>query len=469
MHSRAGKVPVRTPSLAYYYAAILFLLAVAFVLRLFGVWSDIPFTYDVGILQHWGHTLFYNGLAAFYSDGAFSDYPPLYMYVLWAIGAVRDAFGFAPHYISPRSNLVTFMPAILFDLAAGALVYFSCLYFGKDEGRTTLPNAFGVPFWLTAVYLWNPAVILNSSIWGQVDAVHTFMMALALFSLAKNLARPSIVPYLLFGLAVMVKPQSLIVAPIFLCSALHYVWALRGGDAWRINHKQLVTAGTLLLFAVATFALMFAVSAPFAWTGTFPFVDFYYVVSQYIETFGQRPHPTINAYNFHFMVGGNWGSITPFLAFVGYSSIVAVTLTVFWLLLGKFRASTLFFSGALLFMTTFTFSVRMNERYGFPAMLFLVLAYVALRYEAPAEKALHRGLLWIFTLFSLAHFANVADILLIGMRGGQRLFTVGVEGTVNVWLVGQPVDEAAALVAAVNMALVAAMFVMAGRLRKVSP
>ena len=72
------------------------LLASALALRLLLAALVPGYPYDTGTFTAWSNALVENGPANFYTAGFFADYPPGYMYFLWATGLLARAFGFAP-------------------------------------------------------------------------------------------------------------------------------------------------------------------------------------------------------------------------------------------------------------------------------------------------------------------------------------------------------------------------------------
>ena len=334
---------------------------------------DLPFQSDVHLFQFWANRLFEDGLASFYYADFFSDYPPMYMYVLWVVGAINSVLGF--EYLSRSFNLLIFSPAIIADLITVLFIYTLGIRMLSTKA------AFGIAL----TYSINPGVILNSTIWGQVDAVHTLLLFFAIYAVSKKQILPV---YLLYGVAVLTKPQSLIVAPIFLYSAFYY---------FKENGYTPKAALTMVGYAVCTFLFMAFLSLPFG-LGL--------VLNQYVDTVGSRPFATINAYNFYALTGGNWHDITPFFAMLSATAIVGVSCVAFWLLHKHFNTAAVFYSAALLYIITFVFSARMNERYLFPALLFLLMSAMFMRNKSDDRIPI------LYAVFSSTFFINCLDILL---------------------------------------------------------
>lgn len=160
------------PLLALLGAGLLVRLAVAFVL-----FPDSGHRTDLAILTEWAHDLARNGPGSFYRPdaGYFADYPPVYLYVLWLTGVLgrawSSAFGGAD--VTPAMIKLPFMLA---DIGAGALVFLLARrLFGPRAGLIG-----------AAAFLFNPAVILVSTIWAQNDSIATLFVVAAAWLLASG-------------------------------------------------------------------------------------------------------------------------------------------------------------------------------------------------------------------------------------------------------------------------------------------
>ena len=99
---------------------ILLLLAAA-GLRILFACTYRGFETDTNCFFSWAHMLWKNGISNFYSPDYFCDYPPGYLYILWLLGGLLDAFGL--NSITGASLLIIKTPALLCDLTAGYLIY----------------------------------------------------------------------------------------------------------------------------------------------------------------------------------------------------------------------------------------------------------------------------------------------------------------------------------------------------------
>src|SRR5438034_2386259 len=156
---------------------------------------------DLRLFKMWATQLDEVGLHRFYAQGQFADYPPGYLYVLWLLGKLSAAPGY----------LLLKLPAMLADLAlawvAGALA--------DRIAPLSLKERVPVRTLVAATVLFNPAVIALSAMSGQVDAVPavSVLSSLLLLFTGPRSARREISAFLLFAVAVAMKPQAGFVLP----------------------------------------------------------------------------------------------------------------------------------------------------------------------------------------------------------------------------------------------------------------
>ena len=380
---------------------VIMLLVLGLTFRLLSLNIDFAFDNDVHTFQFWAIMLWENGFAAFFPADFFSDYPPVYLYVLYVIGMIRSWFGW--EILSPMFNFVTFLPSMIFDLAIGYLVYKEVLKRSESE-----------KFSLLAAGLWvfNPAIILISSVWGQVESVFVFMLFLSLIKLKDKKLMPA---YVLFGLAILTKPQSLFLAPVYLYSAYDFI----------TRHEKVSAIKYTAISIGAALLGMVVVSLPFGIVET---------ISQLIHGVGLYSHASINAFNMWTLFGQNWVPVdNTFLGIAmsvwGYAiavTIIAASLCALHVDAIKHKGRHIYLISAALIIAIFVFSVMMHERYMFPALLFLLMYY--------AER-LEKHMLVLYSLFSLTFFINCIQVLrwLHGMFNiGVLDFSMVVTSTVNI-------------------------------------
>ena len=156
------------------------------------------FKIDVTDWASWSDRLNNVGYSNFYSKDIFSDYAPGYMYVLNFLGNIKNLF----HLNNSFFYMLLKLPAIISDLILGLLIY-------KEISKYT--SIFYSRLGILFIYL-NPALIFNSAIWGQIDSVPILPLFLAIIYLKR---KKLILSSLCFGLAFLIKPQSIAILPVY--------------------------------------------------------------------------------------------------------------------------------------------------------------------------------------------------------------------------------------------------------------
>ena len=171
-------------------AGVAFRLALAYV-----VFPSQGFASDLEQFRSWSVSLAQSGPGSFYHNTTGANYPPGYMYVLWALGDVGGPIGSLLGISAASGTLLLLkLPAIAADAAIAVLLYHvATSWFG---GRAGLVAA--------ALYLFVPVTWYDSALWGQVDAVGSLLMLAALVALVDGWSEPATV---LAVLSVLVKPQ----------------------------------------------------------------------------------------------------------------------------------------------------------------------------------------------------------------------------------------------------------------------
>ena len=199
------RASIRSPGIARRHLPLLAIIGGGLALRLwlaFVVFPGQGLTGDLSLFQSWATTLAKVGPGAFYSSAGSANYPPGYMYVLWALGNLGGPFGSLLGVSSDQAvPLLLKLPAIAADVGiALLLVWAGRRWFG---GRAGLLAA--------ALYLFIPVTWYDSALWGQVDAVGAFLMLASVILLAEGWSEPAAA---LAALAVLVKPQDAIILVI---------------------------------------------------------------------------------------------------------------------------------------------------------------------------------------------------------------------------------------------------------------
>lgn len=320
---------------------------------------------DMNCFNAWSGMAYNGGFFNFYSGEQFADYPPGYIYILYVIGFIKS--------ILPMNQKITYillkLPAILCDIAAGYVVY------RLSEKKGTKPDL------IASLYLFNPVVILNSAVWGQVDSVFTLPVLLMIcFILKKNL----IASYFMFAIAIFIKPQALFYAPILLAGIIEQVF---------IKDFSVQKLFRNLFFGLLAILSIFILAMPFGLEA---------VIKQYQTTLASYKYVSVNAYNLWTMLGLNWSPLKNIYSVIGYGFIVLSTILCLIQIFKRKTADKYFYFGALLCFSVYVLSVKMHERYAFPAVLLLLCAFAI------------SGRIQVFKLYGIISslmFVNMAHVL----------------------------------------------------------
>ena len=349
----------------FLFAAI---MATGFLIRIVLAGMYRGYEADMNCFTIWSDMIYKDGFAAFYKSESFTDYPPGYMYILYVVGAIRSGLGLG--YDSVLSNIIVKMPAIICDILIGGIIYKEANKKLKEIGSAIL----------TGLYVFCPLVILDSAVWGQTDAVFTLFVVLMCYLVAEKRLIPA---YYIFAVGILIKPQTLIFTPVLLFGIIDHVFF--EDFNWNKFFKNLL-CGVGAILMIGLFML------PFGFTDA---------LKQYTETLGSYEYASVNAYNIWTMLGLNWVSQDGFLIGLTYKtwgmlSIIATVAASLWISLKcKHNRAKYYYIGAFIVTCVFTFSVRMHERYIFPAAALLILSYAVRQ-----RKEIYRLYIFISTSIS---------------------------------------------------------------------
>ena len=432
---------------------LLLVLALALGVRIAAALAVPGYDVDIGCFRSWAAVMAEGGPGKFYADVSFCDYPPGYLWVLWALGGLAKLFG------TGVTEFMVKLPPILADAALCA-----CLYQAAKK-ETNHRAALG----LTLFYALNPLLIVTGAAWGQADGVMILLLFLTVLCAVRGKWKFALPLYLF---AVLVKPQALMFGPLGLLALI-----LHAVKAWKdpaLRSAVLKDAGMglgLLLAVFAVFALPFTGAQSANWLFTL-----------YGNTMSQYAYAAVNSCNLYFLLGKNWVAADTSLAGAWYipaliylpcalpllpglirsrgkdgasrarpillggmAAALAAVLTVFyavgaltyaslgtvmvvyWVAMfsalywlgGDIKNLPLFGAGLLLML--FNTASRMHERYLVPAIALLLLSYALKR---------DRRILLLTALVTAAGFLNVGCALDRNIRIG------GAAGHLNAPAVG---------------------------------
>ena len=407
------------------------LLAAALLLRMIISWFVEGYLVDVGCFLSWGQTMFKYGPEEFYVKSGFCDYPPLYTYILGLNAGISDLLNAGTEW---TRVIYRFVPSLC-DLAGCWMIYRLMIRQKLFRPDTCL-------FFL-GLALFNPATILNSAAWGQMDSA----LCLMLLAVAMSAVKGKWVAALpLYVLSVLLKPQALMLGPL----GLVYILLTFARDPQ--TRKSILTGTAVSLAVLALGVIPFSLQQNWDW-----------LINLYSSTLASYPHATLNTANLYYLLGGNWAPVAgeahvaaPVLLCIlcaGYGIwwyyraegttyhsaetlicflfsavfIVCAFLKSSWAWIGGIAMAFPFaivistavrsrniqllpWLGGLLYILLYVFGIKMHERYIFPALLLLALAWALLR---------DRRILYILLLYTVTVFINEGIVLDNSIRLGS--------------------------------------------------
>lgn len=373
------------------------LLGAALLIRLISSLTCYGFTVDVNCFAAWGARMASAGPAGFYAEGYFCDYPPLYMFVLGILSALGSAFDFSLN--QGAGLLLLKLPAMLCDILSALVLY---KIIKRHAGR-------GVAVTAALLYAFNPAAILNSALWGQVDSVLVLLMLLAFFLVESDRFGWGV---LVFFAGLLAKPQAVLFGPVMLFAAVREIFTLIrafGAGSRREGLRRLLWGLGSVLICALVFLLLSL------WMQNDQKPDWLW--NKYMETIGSYNYATLNSFGFMGLIGGQWapaenssvlGLSYSLLGTLLLAAVLLYALGLFLWRLAKdreaFSPSWFWLFAALIVAGAVTFSTRTHERYMFPAAAFLLAAFAYFK---------DFRLLVLGGGFALCNFVNAASVLYI--------------------------------------------------------
>jgi Gpi18-like mannosyltransferase len=338
-------------------AGLAVMFAVALGIRL-AIAPYAGFYGDLRLFQLWATRLAEVGPRHFYVKGQFADYPPGYLYVLWVIGKIS----------SPPGYLLMKLPALVADLGAAWIAGTFAARLAPASLKERLPVR-GV---VAAAVLFNPAVIALSAVWGQVDVVPATAVLWSLFLLftGRQTLQREIAAFLLFAVAIAMKPQTGFVLPVML-------YALYRRYLHRRSSQEIVD-GLLAIALTGALSLGLWLVSGLAF-GLGPVKLFHF----YRDSSNVYPVTSANAFNLwgalgfwrHDSAGGQVMTLFGISALhVGFLLFIAGIVLILWqahraIEAGANEGRVLTVSAAVVALLGYVVLTRMHERYMFYALV----------------------------------------------------------------------------------------------------
>lgn len=350
------------------YISIALILFFAFLVRMY-LSTLQGFEFDISLFRTWSRGVHFTGISNFY-HGVKSDYPPLYIYILWAVGAFYKLFISSSFDIqSPVFTILLKTPAIIADIATALLIFLIVRKYGS----------FNMSFLSMTVYAFNPAIIYNSAIWGQVDSVYTLFLMFALMEFVSG--KPMIAGTSL-ALGILTKPQSLVLVPLFALIMLK-------------KHSLL----TFVKVSIASFTIFVLVALPFYLN-----TSIFGLFRLYFSSYTQYPFNSLNALNI-WAFGGLFQPDNKIFLFLtyriwGYLLFGLLFIYVAYIITKRKDDRSIYIATAILFFGFFMLFTRIHERY-----LFSLFAPLAV------AMALDRRLSYVYLLATITFLFNLHFVL----------------------------------------------------------
>ena len=368
---------------------IMALLLAGLLLRI-GLAHEEGDGFDISVNQGWAKSAVLLGAAESYTaqvdDNMLPNYPPLSLLVFAGTGHAYRALISSEYDSSLLAyRLFIKLPAIIADLLTASLLYVALRRWSTKRYAS---------FALTA-YLFHPAVIYESAVWGQTDAIFTLLLLASPWSYCRTFF---VACGALAVCAFLTKAQAVMIAPMLLLALL-----VHGG--WRATLRA----------AGGGLAAAFVVLLPFLRPETLTAIK-----DVYLHSVGFYPILSSAAYNFWWMLFSDASTGFPdtdiFLAGMSFRTVgfllfglsQVFILGTLWAQLrrkpGISRlASALFLAASLSCLGFFLFNTQMHERYLFPLMTFgLPLLF------------LHQKTAPLYGLASICFFFNLVGYLPYG-------------------------------------------------------
>ncbi len=310
---------------------------------------------DLITFEEWSLKLIRYGFGSFYRV-EHSIYPPGYLYILWVTGKIF--YFLIANGVNISIETAFKLPVIITDFANGILIYF----IAKRFTNSTQALIAGL------VYQFNPVVFLNSTYWGQIDAVVCFFLLFGILSLSNS--KYILLSAVFLGLGQTIKPIIILSLPLVAVFLI----------ANKYSFKKI-----LLYFAIFT-STVFLIYLPFSQGSIFTFF-----IIRNLSTVEEWPNATSNAFNLWAVVSllkfadirfvqdsqtliglsfRNWGLLL-------FSSIYISIISIFCLSLKKVKSKIAWLSFCLMlcYLSLALFLTRMHERHFYYGLTFACLLF----------------------------------------------------------------------------------------------
>ena len=355
----------------------LFLVVILFI-RI-ALIAQPSFKIDMNDWQAWAARLVDVGPIKFYTPGIFADYLPFFYFLLWVIAEIFSfIFGRAAIF-STMFEIYIKIISNIFDVLTAATIF---VIINKHSKKWAMVGSF--------LYLANPSTVFNSSVWGQIDAIPTFLLTYSIYQLGerKNIMQSSISSAFSF----LIKPLNMSILPIMF---------IRGIRSFSIK-KNIASAGLAILVSFVIVIIFF------------PSDPIFGASRHFFNAINMYPYTSLNAYNFWALFGW-WRSDSTLLFNLSYHIwgyllyILTLCIILAPYLRKKIKIGTQFdyFAYALSSFGFFLFLTRIHERHLFPVFALLIISACIFRSRILIVSYITLAVINFINLFYSYYYYNV--------------------------------------------------------------
>lgn len=343
-----------------------FSLAVIVLIRIV-LFSQPSFQIDMTAWQAWAARLVQLGPMNFYDKNIWTNYMPGYLFFLWILGLLFNGI-FHISFFSSAFVYVIKLTTTVFDIATAVLIYKLL----KENNK----------FWPALgfiLYLGNPAIIFNTSVWGQIDGILTFFILLSLYLVTEK--NKPLLSSALFTEAFFIKPQTIAILPLY---TLIFFQRFK---------KKLIKIAAVVFLIFISYSLLF-----------FPKNIFFGLLNLVVQMTKDYSMTSLYAFNTWAIFGWWQNDSTKLMgisyAFLGFSIYALFLILILAPSLIKQNKDKfyLYFLYALSVMAFYLFPTRVHERYLLPFFAFFLVAAILRK---------SKFLLLIYVIVSIINFVNL--------------------------------------------------------------
>lgn len=350
---------------------LLVLIILALLARFYFLDKFISVSGDLLLYADWGKMYWeYGGKNYYYvKDWYYAppNYPPLInLYYAYAYKAFDYKYLFAELHnlirVPPSVFIIYYYKygyfinlklfSIICDVLIGILIYKATSRLFKNKNTSLLAGS---------LYLFNPAAIILSSVWGQTDSVIALLSVLAFVLLLK---KRFVLSSILFTIGLLFKPNWIIFIPIYIL-------------IYFINRPKIKS---LVFSAIVLSVVLILASIPFS-DNPISFYSWLFK-DRILSTINASPHASISAFNFYttfLQIDYHLSSFKVLglpVKIIGQMIFLYIFLFCLkYVLSKKADAESIFKAVAVIGLGSFLFLPGMLERYFFPAIIpFAILA-----------------------------------------------------------------------------------------------